>query len=311
MAEAAENTPAPVLDQGFEQALKDVEAKSVQAPAEQVEKPVSGSESESAATKEQPEGDQSAKPTKETPTEDAAAGMRLDDYTRKTQALAREREAHQADLEFATAWKATATAYHRASPDVQEEVKGLLEGRLQPRSKGAGPQGPASERVTKLLDSFEETDRAAVKDIFDTILSESEERANKKIAELQARLDETSSQTRQETDIRAAREAQEGFAAFDAECPEWKVMTDRERAWFQRDITEDPDLDPVAHFKSEFLPRLSSRAEKQQEPKTVPKAVQRASQAVLQPSTQTAAPRPKRIEKMEDAFALACSEKGF
>lgn len=311
-AEAAQSTPlAESMNQDFAQAIKDVEAKSVQAPVEQAKEPVSGEQS--AQEEAKPEGDQSAeKPTKELPSEEKLAAMRADDYTRKTQALAREREQFQEQVAFAEAWEATALAYNRASPDVQAEVKSLLEGKLQPRSKTAAPQGAASERVTKLLDSFEDTDKSAVKDIFDTLIVEAEERANRKVAELQQKLDAISQQTSQETEIRASREAQEGFAAFEAACPEWTGMTERDRLHFQRDIIEDPDLDPVAHFKSEFLPRLNARTAKPStEPKTVPKTVQRASQSVLQPSTNRAAPREEKPGTLQSAFELACREKGL
>lgn len=311
--EAAQGTPLKEsMNQDFAQAIKDVEARSVQPPAEQAAAPVSVKESEGAEEEAKPEGDQSAeKPTKEQPTEEKLAAMRADDYTRKTQALAREREQFQEKVAFADAWEATAVAYNRASQEVQQEVKGLLEGRLQPRSKSAAPQGAPNERITKLLDSFEDTDKSAVKDIFDTLIVEAEERANQKVAELQAKLDAISQQTNQETEIRAAREAQEGFAAFAEACPEWEQMTERERLWFQRDITENTDLDPIAHFKSEFLPRLSARTTKPTEPKPVPKPVQRASQAVLQPSTNQAAPRKEKPGSLKDTFEMVLREKGL
>lgn len=317
MAETATGTQGTGMDQAFERAFQDVSgASAVQPAAEQVKAPVSGETKDAPEQAKPAEAVQPAQPAKDAqegkPTEEKAAGMRLDDYTRKTQELAREREAVKDQVEFARAWEATAIAYNRATPAVQAEVKALLEGKLQPRSEvGRALEGSLPESVKKLLDSFEETDRGAVKDIFNTMLSEANAQAQAKIAELEAKLEGVSRMTKSEVEIRAGREADEAFAAFDKACPEWTQLSDRQRMWFQRDITEDGNLDPIEHFKSVYLPMLGSSAPKKEpDPKTT-KAIERGSQSVLQPSTTSAAPRPAKIGSMKDAFERACADKGL
>lgn len=311
MAETARVTPiTESMNQDFAQALKDVEAKSVPASTEQVEEPVSGNEQDDsgteAQTEEKPVAEQPA--TKEKPSEEKLASMRAADYTQKTQELARERAQLSDQVAFAEAWMPTAVAYNRATPDVQAQVKALLEGKSATDSKaGATPQGVQSERVQKLLDSFEEGDRGSVKAIFDTMLEEAEARAEKKYGELKARLDETSSQTRQETEIRATRESQEAFSDFDRQCPEWRELSERQLTWFQNEILSDPNIDPVKHFKETFLPELGSRGRKEAS-QTVKKIIERGGQSVIQPSTQAAEPRAKKPASMNDAFDMICDE---
>lgn len=313
MAEAAEATPpAPVsMKQAFEQAVSTVEQKALPAGEEQGTKPVQGSEQETTESKGKPTDQPAKQESKSQPTEEKAAQMRMADYTRKTQELAREREALREQVSFAEAWGPTAEAYHRAAPEVQAQIKSLLEtGKATSTSSGKPAALPSSGRIEKLLNSFQGADRETVQDLLATVLEEAEERISKKYGELDRKIEDKSKTIEQEASVRQQRDAENAWAEFDRACPEWRELSERQVQWFQRDILSDPNIDPIKHFKENFLPELGSRAKKEATD-NVNKILNRAGQAVPRGGAAPAAQGVKKFTSMRDAFEEAAREKGF
>lgn len=308
MAETAQDTPAPkTMHQAFEAAVKDLRSEAVASSEEQVAEPVS----ESSEREEAPEGE--TKPVAETkdsskPNEEKAAGMRAADYTQKTQELARMRTELKGQVDFAEAWMPTAVAYNKASPEVQAQIKSLLEGKPAPAKAGGG-RAAGSERVQKLLETFEEGDRGAVKDIFEVMLEEAEAIASKKYGELDRKINDRSAELAQESEIRQEREAREAFSEFDRACPEWRELSERQLAWFQNEIVADPSLDPVKHFKETFLPELGSRGKKESS-ETVTKIIGRAGQTTLRPNNAAAKPVEEKPKTLRDALEATMRKMG-
>ncbi len=302
MSEVVKVTPiTESMSQDFAQALKDVEART--APAER-EAPADDKPADKGQT-----GPETA-PAEAPAAKEPVTEQRLAEVRNAALAEASAQFKHQVD--FTEAWMPTSVAYNRAAPEVQAEVKGLLDGSIQPRSKPAGraTDGITSARVTELLETFEEGDRGTVKALLHTIVAEADARAESKIGAIKARLEQTSSQTAQETEIRATREAKEAFSEFAAACPEWTELSERQLNWFQREIVENPDLDPIKHFKEVFLPELGSRG-KREANKTVEKILDRGRQSVLPPSTNAATPRKEKPASLQATFEMVSEQMGL
>ncbi len=317
MAETAQDTPAPTtMKQAFDQAAADLE-KALPSGEEQVEAPVSNSsKTQDAEAKPNeaapPKPATQAKDGKGTVDEDKAGAMRAADYTRKTQELARQRDELKQHTDFAEAWMPTAKAYHRAPPEVQAQIKSLLEtGKMPSSARAQGSSAaPESDRINKLLDSFEERDRGTVKDILQTFMEEAEDRISKKYGELDNKINEKSRTIEQEATIRQQRDADIAWQQFDRECPEWRELSEYQVKVFQRDILEDPNVDPIRHFKDVFLPELGSRGKKEAN-ETVTNIIKRAGQAVPRGSGGAAAQPAEKFDTMRDALEATARKMGF
>lgn len=301
MAEQQASTPSESLRQSF------AEAKAFHAEANAQPEQAAPD----AAPEEPPKTDPSAATDKPTQTTTEAPqspeGMRLADYTRKTQELARERKELQADAQFAKDWRAFADKVSSAPQDVQQQIVALLRGEKPATS--APSRGQVSERVAKLAESFSADDRDSVMDIVNAAVEEAVARVRGEYDPLKTAVEEARSETQQERAIRMHREARAAFSEFDRACPEWKELDPQELKWFQRDIEDDPDIDPVKYFKERFLPKLNSRG-KQSTTTAINKLVERAGQQPLI----TGGASAERVEKREtlaDCFAAAKRDLGF
>jgi hypothetical protein len=301
VAEQQESNPEPkTLRQAFEAAKADLTAASADQDQAAPE----------AAPEEPPKTDPGPGTIEPKPaaTEAPASpdGMRQADYTRKTQELARERKQHQADVEFAKEWRPIADLMSSVSQDVQQQIAALLKG------KKPDPQpsrGQVSDRVAKLAESFSAEDRGSVMDIVNAAVDEAVARVRGEYDPLKTAVEEARNETQHERQIRMHREARAAFSDFDRACPEWKELDEQELRWFQRDIEDDPDLDPVAYFKERFLPKLNSRG-KQSTTTAINKLVERAGKQPLVNDGASAA-RVEKLSTLSDCFAAAKRDLGF
>jgi hypothetical protein len=154
------------------------------------------------------------------------------DHGRKSQEIAKARKEHETSLAEYTTWKRTIDRYKSFPASKRKAIDHLFNEDDEPA--GAEPaESPEDKDLEDFLSEFDDDGRKVAKRHLEIAEKRATRAADKKVRELQERLDRLEQNTQQRTQAEATRDAEAELDAFNEAHPEYEALDNETKELFE------------------------------------------------------------------------------